>query len=282
MGLIYINKFELKAGAMREFKSGDEEDQIEKAVNEDIVSVKNILIQEKKRQYNESEKTEMLLSILKRNNTWKKKYGENIPNLKEIFPNIYEKDLYKWRVQGEVEFDERPHGIELRAGFHTDFFEVNEFRDEFSATPDTKFGSFKMTTGSPLGLIFLYTPYGVDGRFRRAIKMMLPSRNNVRSVRWNNNGLRSIYAEDGDHLLGLNVSGIEGDIKASVTSTSLDQKQLYERLEKGSFNGIAYRSKKYPGNSVRINGGAGYIYTDLEDNVVIQYFKEILMRHADF
>lgn len=278
LAIIFLNKFEIKSKELH--NNGADLDLIEQMIKEDIKAAYKQLISKKEVRYNETEKTEMLLSQLKINKTWKEKYARQTPNLRDMFSDIYEENLTKWRWDEEPELTETEEGIQFLAGFHTDFIEINEFKGKFKAIPDTKFGSFRMTTGSPIGLIFIFSPYGVESKFRKVIKLILPPRDKLETIRWDNGGLRSILTEDSTTLKGLNASGIDGDVRVSASSPDLNSRPFSNAVNGGNYNGIAYESKLYPGNLVRINGGKGFIITDLEESVAMNYFKDILMKHA--
>ena len=280
MELVYLNRLVIKVAKRVKNEEVKQGFSLEEAIREDIRSVYNLLSSKPESTYGELEKQEMLVSALKHSMAWKKTYGNDFSKLKTIFPDVFSETLQKWKLSRKPEILKNDKGIEVHAGFSTDYLEINEFKGKFTATLDNKFGSFRLTTASPIGLIFLYCPYGLDGRFKRVIKMMLSERNSVKAVKWDDSGLRRIYSEDGEHLVGLNVSKIEGDVHASVTSNSLDERAMYRILEEGSFNGITYKSRKYPGNVVKIYGWNGYLQTDLDDSILIDYFKQVLMKQA--
>ena len=275
---IFLNRFQVKNKDLAAKDKSSE--RIEELIGQDIKSARETLSSVEEVKYNDTEITEMLISQLRLKKSWKEKYGKNIPNLKETFPEIYDIGLTKWRWEEKPEFIDDESGIRFSAGFHTDFVEISEFKGVFKVIPDTKFGSFIMTKGSPIGLIFLFSPYGYDSKFRKVIKLLLPPRDEIRTIQWDDNGLRSILAEDSATLKGISASGIDGDVKVSASSPNLDSRPFSQAVNGGNYYGISYESKKYPGNLVKIHAKNGSFATDLEESKAIGYFKEVLMKYS--
>lgn len=275
---IFLNRFQVKDKDLAAKDKGSEK--IEELIRQDIQSAREKLSSVKEVMYNDTEITEMLVSQLRLKKSWREKYGKTMPDLKDTFSDIYDIGLTKWRWDEKPEFVADEGGVRFSAGFHTDFIEISEFKGEFKIIPDTKFGSFIMTKGSPIGLIFLFSPYGYDSKFKKVIRLLLPPRDEIKTIQWDDSGLRSILAEDSATLKGISASGIDGDVKVSASSPNLDSRPFSQAVNGGNYYGISYESKKYPGNLVKIHAKNGSFVTDLEETKAIGYFKEVLMKYS--
>ena len=119
-------------------------------------------------------------------------------------------------------------------------------------------------------------------KVRQVVKVLLGESFKTKRITWSDGALRQIKNEYAKEVLSANANKVEGNIHVKATSQNLENKSLFSDMSSGEFTGITYDTKKYfPGNTVSINGSAGFIYSTLSDDDLISYIRDNLLKYAN-
>ena len=292
MSQISISKMEYKAETLKILEDylqvrdySDKNDLnklIESSINNDLNKLVSELNTNKKRPYSEQDILKQIKQTFNGDKELNKKINvQNDAEIKEYFQDLFKETINYFELKDKA-YKSDEAGSSVVFSFTHDFFELHEFRGRLTYSLDEVYASVKITTGSPYGLIFIFARPIYVPKVRQVVKVLLGERFKTKRITWSDGALRQIKNEYAKEVLSANANKVEGNIHVKATSQNLENKSLFSDMSSGEFTSITYDTKKYfPGNTVSINGSAGFIYSTLSDDDLISYIRDNLLKYAN-
>jgi hypothetical protein len=297
MAVISIVEAEYKVGEVRDIekeygKLKDSGENISKfpeflneRINRDIKNLYESLGQNKEVKYSKEEILEMISDKFKKNN-WKiGSDAEKLSNPKthedffiKSFPILFNVPLLKWKIYDKAAFNEEENSIEFPVT--VDSFEINEFKNHFTALPGSSFSTIRIEPYGDCLLVYILGNPLDSPKFKELIRRLLPSYK-VESIKWDDAALRDIKTNLSGDMLRVSAKNVETTITVDASSEGLQDTELYKKIEGGEFTRISYIMKDpYKGYRATINGRYGTVRSGLADDEVIKYIKTDLLGYS--